>query len=96
MAVSGLTLIAGALETTVMATEELEKGLDGLGDRIDKRLQYSGDDDIFAVSNKLKEVRDGLEYYRSKEGQRSYGRCRFRRSSNFGRNQTQMRTLLYL
>lgn len=87
MAVSGLALIAGALETTVMATEELEKGLDGLGDRIDKRLQYSGDDDIFAVSNKLKEVRDGLEYYRSKEGQRVMGDVDLGEALT-GRNQT--------
>ena len=87
MAVSGLALISGALETTVMATEELGKGLDGLGERIDKRLQYSGDDDLFDVSNKLKEVRDGLEYYRSKEGQRVMGDVDLGEALT-GRNQT--------
>lgn len=73
MAVSGLAAIAGGMETAVMATEELEKGLDGLGERIDKRLQYSGDDDVFELSNKLKDVRAVLDYYKSKEGKRVLG-----------------------
>ena len=59
-------MVAGGLETVVMASEELAKGTDNLGERMTERLNNSNTDDVFAVSSGFKKFKDMFDYMAEK------------------------------